>query len=101
MQDYEEKRSYPRMAIECPASFKIVNGEGGGGGAIVKNLSGGGLLMWLEKECPKNAEMKIEIKPVNDITPPMVAEVKVIRCEPTAGEEGSFAVACQIKRLLG
>ena len=99
MQDYNEKRNYPRMAIECPASFQIIGGDGGG--AIVKNLSGGGLLMWMDVECPKEAMMKIEIKPVSDITPPMVAEVKVIRCSPAGGEEGSFAVACQISRLLG
>jgi len=99
MQDYNEKRNYPRMAIECPASFQIVGGEGGG--AIVKNLSGGGLLMWIDRDIVADSEMKIEIKPVSDITPPMVAEVKVMRCMPAGGEKGSFAVACQIKRLLG
>ena len=99
MQDYDEKRNYPRMAIECPASFQIVDGKGGG--AIVKNLSGGGVLMWMDVECAKDAEMKIEIKPVNDITPPMVAEVKVIRCAPVDEQNGSFAVACEINRLLG
>ena len=99
MQDYDEKRNYPRMAIECPASFQII--DGGGGGAIVKNLSGGGVLMRMDIECPKDAEMKIEIKPVNDITPPMVAEVKVIRCTPVDEQNGSFEVACEINRLLG
>ena len=99
MQDYEEKRSYPRMAIECPASFEIV--DGAGGGAIVKNLSGGGLLMWMDRDIEAGLEMKIEIMPVSDITPPMVAEVRVLRCSPMGGEEGSFAVACQISRLLG
>jgi hypothetical protein len=99
MQNYDEKRNYPRMAIECPAKFQIVDGEGGG--AIVKNLSGGGILMWMDSECPADAEMKIEIKPVNDITPPMVAEVKVKRCTAVGGNDGSFAVACQINRLLG
>ena len=99
MQEYNEKRSYPRMAIECPASFEIIDGDGGG--AIVKNLSGGGLLMWMDRDVSADAEMTIEIKPVSDITPPMVAEVRVLRCTPAAGEEGSFAVACQISRLLG
>ena len=99
MQDYNEKRNYPRMAIECPASFQVVDGEGGG--AIVKNLSGGGLLMWLDRQIEADSEMKIEIKPVNDITPPMVADVKVVRCTPAADAEGRFSVACQILRLLG
>ena len=99
MQDYDEKRNYPRMAIECPASFQVVGGEGGG--AIVKNLSGGGLLMSLDRELGAGAELKIEIKPANDITPPMVAQVQVVRCTPDSGEQGLYAVACQISRLLG
>ena len=99
MQDYNEKRNYPRMTIECPASFKIVGGEGGG--AIVKNLSGGGLLMRIDHCIAEGSEMQIEIKPVNDITPPMVADVHVLRCTPAADPAGSFSVACQISRLLG
>ena len=99
MLEYREKRNYPRMEIECPASFRIVDGEGGG--AIVKNLSGGGLLMWIDHIIEPDAVLQIEIKPVSDITPPMVAEVRVLRCTPAGGEEGSFAVACQIQRVLG
>ena len=99
MQDYDEKRNYPRMAIESPASFEIVGS--GAGGAIVKNLSGGGILMWVEQEVEPGAELKIEIKPVNDITPPMKAELKVLRCTPVLEAEGSFAVACEISRILG
>ncbi len=99
MQDYQEKRNYPRMAIECPASFQVVGGEGGG--AIVKNLSGGGLLLTVEQEIATGAEMKIKIKPVNDITPPMVAEVRVVRCTPVSRPQDGYSVACQITRLLG
>ncbi|MCB1722991.1 MAG: PilZ domain-containing protein [Chromatiaceae bacterium] len=99
MQDYREKRNYPRMDIECPASFEVVNGDGGG--AIVKNLSGGGLLMWLDRAIEPNATLMLEIKPINDITPPMQAEVQVLRCTPVEGGEGSFAIACQISRVLG
>ena len=96
---YREKRNYPRMDIEGPASFEIVGGQGGG--AIVKNLSGGGLLIWLEHEIAPQSTLMLEIKPVNDITPPMQAEVQVLRCTPVDGGEGSFAAACQITRVLG
>jgi hypothetical protein len=99
MQDYREKRNYPRMAIECPASFQVIGGDGGG--AIVKNLSGGGLLVWIDREISPGASLQIEIKPVNDITPPMVAEVRVVRSTPVGDADGSFAVACQIRRVLG
>lgn len=99
MLEYDEKRNYPRMDIECPASFKVVGGAGGG--AIVKNLSGGGLLIWLDHAIEPESTLEIEMKPVNNITPPMTAEVRVLRCTPVGGEEGSFAVACQINRVLG
>ncbi len=99
MQDYNEKRSYPRMAIDCPAKFEIVGSDSGG--AIVKNLSGGGVLMWTENEVSPDTELKIEIKPANDITPPMKAELRVVRCTPVADADGSFAVACMINRILG
>lgn len=99
MQDYQEKRNYPRMHIECPASFHVIGGEGGG--AIVKNLSGGGLLMWIDHQIMPEAKLMLEVKPINDITPPMTAEVRVLRCSPVEGGEGSFAVACQIQRVLG
>jgi hypothetical protein len=99
MQDYQEKRNYPRMHIECPASFQVIGGEGGG--AIVKNLSGGGLLMWIDHQIVPEEKLMLEVKPINDITPPMKAEVRVLRCAPVEGGEGSFAVACQIQRVLG
>jgi hypothetical protein len=99
MQNYNEKRGYPRMNIECPASFDIV-GEGAGG-AVVKNLSGGGVLIWLDRVVDAGAELTIEIKPINDITPPMLAEMRVVRCSPVVEAAGSFAVACAINRVLG
>ena len=99
MLEYREKRNSPRMDIECPASFEVVGGQGGG--AIVKNLSGGGLLMWLDHEIAPQSTLMLEIKPANDITPPMQAEVQVLRCTPVEGGEGSFAAACQISRVLG
>jgi hypothetical protein len=41
MLDSDEKRSYHRMRVDCPASFRLAD-ERTPGGAIVKNLSGGG-----------------------------------------------------------
>jgi hypothetical protein len=99
MWDYQEKRDYPRMPIDCPASFQIVGGMGGG--ALVKNLSGGGLLMWIDHDIAPGAPLRMQLKPVSDITPPMTADVEVLRCTPVDGADGGFAVACQIRRILG
>ncbi len=99
MQEYREKRNYPRMTIDCPASFKVMDGEGGG--ALVKNLSGGGLLICIDHAVATGSLLQIEVKPMNDLTPPMQAEVQVLRCTPVEDGDGSFAVACQINRILG
>jgi len=99
VQDYSDKRNYPRMQVECPARFKIAGGDGGG--AVVKNLSGGGLLVWIDREIASGSLLTMEIRPINDITPPMVAEVRVLRSTPVGEEGSSFAVACQIGRVLG
>ncbi|MGB5201099.1 MAG: PilZ domain-containing protein [Sedimenticolaceae bacterium] len=98
MQGADEKRNYPRMGIECPARFTVVGGEDGG--AVVKNLSGGGLLIWIEREIAPGSALKIEVIPCNDTTPPLLAEVEVLRCT-AVDDGGSFAVACQIHRVLG
>ncbi len=99
MHEYDEKRGYPRIHIECPARFEVVGQRTGG--AIVKNLSGGGVLIWIEQELVADTALKIEIKPVNDITAPLYAELRVVRCTPVAEAAGSFAVACKIRRILG
>jgi len=99
MLDYKEQRDYPRMEIECPASFTI-KGQPGKHGAIVKNLSGGGVLMWFEGEVAPGTELDIEVTPPSTLTPPMHARMLVRRCTPVEGVEGQFAVACMMEELL-
>lgn len=98
MLDTAEQRNFPRLDLECPASF-TVSGDGQSG-AIVKNLSGGGLLMWIEGSVAPETVITIEVTPVNKITPPMKAQMKVLRCTPVEGAEGQFAVACAMQKIL-
>jgi len=99
MLDTKEKRDFPRMKLECPASFAIT-GKPGSSGAIVKNLSGGGVLMWIEGQVEPGTMLDIEVAPVSSITPPMNARMKVLRCTPVEGADGQFAVACMMEQLL-
>ena len=99
MLETNEKRNFSRVAIECPANFTI-SGEDAIAGAVVKDLSGGGVLMWIEREVSANTVLSIEVAPVNNITPPMKAEVKVVRCTPVEGADGYFAVACAMERVI-
>lgn len=95
----DNRRSYARMAIDCPASVRIGQ-DGLTEGAIVKNLSGGGFLLWLDHAVVADAEFEITVAPSTPITPPLTALVQVVRCTAVPESEGSYSVACAIKEIL-
>lgn len=99
MLDMADKRYFQRLELDCPASI-VLQGQEGHAGAIVKNLSGGGVLMWLEQTVEPGSELSIEVLPLSNITPSMKARVRVLRCTPVEGAEGQFAVACQMEQIL-
>ena len=97
MLDYAEKREFQRMAMECPAQFRLQNADKISG-AIVKNLSSGGMLLWVEQEVEPGVLINIEVLPGKTITPPLSAQVSVLRCYEL--EEGVWAAACGIDKIL-
>ncbi len=97
MLKYADQRRFPRMEVECPARFRVMD-ENEATGAIVKNLSGSGLLMWIDHEVEVGTRMTLEVYPKMDVTPPLYAEVEVVRTVDV--EDGNFAIACQIERVL-
>ena len=99
MLDYSEKRSFHRMAMDCPARIRL-HGNDQAKGAIVKDLSGGGVLLWLDQAMHEGDVFDITIEPGTDLTPALDARVKVVRCTALAEGEGSFAVACRIEGFL-
>ena len=97
MLDYAEKRDFQRMAIECPAQFRLPNADKISG-AIVKNLCSGGMLLWVEQEVEPGVKINIEVLPGKTITPPLSAQVNVLRCYEL--EEGVWAAACAIEKIF-
>lgn len=95
----DNQRSFKRIEIDCPASVRI-GAENYSVGAIVKNLSGGGFLLWLEHAVEAGGEFEIAVSPETPITPPLHARVKVLRCTEVPESEGSYAVACEIVEIL-
>jgi hypothetical protein len=97
MNDFSEKRSFPRMGIECPAQYllqdttDVVEGR-------VKNLSAAGLLLLTSHEINPGTRLSIHIVPTQPITPPFSANLTVVRS--SASGEGEFEVACSIERIL-
>ncbi len=94
-----EQRRFHRMRIECPASFRVI-GEREFAGAIVKNLSSGGVLLWLDRWMAPGATMQIHIEPASTITPPLDASVRVLRCEALKEDRATWAAACVIEHLF-
>ncbi|MEN8177192.1 MAG: PilZ domain-containing protein [Pseudomonadota bacterium] len=97
MYEFAEKRDFIRMPIDCPAQIRI-NGSEKTLSAIVKNLSSTGMLMLFEQEIDPGTHLDVEIMPGKNITPPLSAEMSVVRSYPT--DEGNFNVACSIERIL-
>ena len=97
MNDFSEKRSFYRMAVNGPVKFRV-NGDSKVFTGSVLNLSSSGLLIASEEEVPVNSQMIVQITPAQAITPPLTAEVEVVRIEPAA-ESGS-QIACRMVKLL-
>ena len=99
MQEYMEKRDFPRMTMDSPARYR----EDGGSAvvsALVKDLSSGGLMLQSEQSHETGSRLAVEIRPGKNITPPLHALVTVNRCEELAGESQRFNLACTIDRML-
>lgn len=97
MNDFSEKRSFPRMGIECPAQY-LIQGSTEVVEGRVKNLSAAGLLLLTSQEISPGTKLSIHIVPTQPITPPFSADLNVVRS--SAGSEGEFEVACSIERIL-
>jgi hypothetical protein len=99
MIDYKEKRDFYRMSMDCTAEYKV-NGSSKKSEAIVKDLSSGGVLLWIKQEVKPGSQISIEVKPGKDITPPLNARVEVVRCDPLENEQDTYAAACAMLEIL-
>jgi hypothetical protein len=97
MLDYIEKRDYIRMTVDCAARINLEGIEPLS--AIVKDLSANGVLLWVDTKIPSGSIGTVSILPGKNITPPLSAEIEVIRCEPSEEDPATFAAACTIKEI--
>jgi hypothetical protein len=97
MNDFSEKRSFYRMAVNGPVKFRV-NGDSEVSTGSVLNLSSSGLLIASELEVPIKSLMTVQITPTQAITPPLTAEVEVMRNEPDT--QTGNRIACRITKIL-
>lgn len=100
MLEPNEQRNYHRMPIDCPARFETEGKYNPVSGAVVKNLSSGGMLLMVEEELVSGAILRITIEPVKAITPPLTADIEVLRCTPIPDSEGAYSAACKIISII-
>ncbi len=96
MLEYDEKRDYIRMDVDCDITYKMADSD------IVKtghctSLSGAGVSFITECSYDTGLAMEINVLPKNSVTPPMTAFIEVVRSSPQ--DNGSFEIAATIKSL--
>jgi hypothetical protein len=97
MTDYSEKRDFQRMALDCSLEYTTAD-DGKTYQGKVQNLSAKGILFQGDKEIALGVQIRITVSPVHDITPPMVADVSVTRCDKH--DDGIYHVAGEILQIL-
>ncbi len=100
MSDFLEKRDYPRMILESTARY-IEEGDSNSVETVIKDLSSSGMLLINKTPLAIDSSIEVTITPLIDVTPPLIADVKVLRCDPleVKGEDTQYAVACLIERF--
>ena len=107
MRSYDEKRDFVRVAVDSAISYgtpddmdddvtveTLLDQQ-----AVLKNLSGRGLMFIAENEVEKESLLDIKVVPSNDLTQPLHARVRVVRVMKQRHGDG-FEVGAVIQSML-
>ncbi len=96
--DYDEKRDFIRVSVNCPVVFKAEDAGVEEYGRM-QNLSGRGMMFIAERELAVESRLEVMIRPENDLTPPLHAEVRVVRvARPRRGN--GYEIGAVIQEML-
>jgi hypothetical protein len=98
MLDYDEKRNYIRMEIDCEVTYRLANSTEVHRGHC-SSISGAGVSFKTTQPFDAGKAMEINVLPKNAITPPMTAFIEVVRS--TQQDDGSYEIAASIKSIKG
>jgi hypothetical protein len=98
MLEYDEKRNYIRMEIDCDITYRLADSDELHHGRC-SSISGAGVSFISESYFDAGKAMEINVVPKNAITPSMTAFIEVIRS--TRQDDGSYEVAATIKSIKG
>ncbi len=98
MLEYDEKRSYIRMEIDCDITYRLADSDEVHHGRC-SSISGAGVLFISDRFFDPGKAMEINVIPKNTVTPSMTAFIEVIRS--SRQDDGSYEVAGTIKSIKG
>lgn len=95
--DYEEKRNFVRMGVDCPATYRI-DGDTTSHHAIATDLSATGLQLVCADAVGVGSLVMVEIIPEQAIVPPLQARTEVVRCNENGN--GGYQLGLKIVEML-
>lgn len=96
MLEYNEKRDYIRIDVDCDITYKLADSGSEKTGRCT-SLSSAGISFITERAYDSGLAMEVNVLPKNAVTPPMTAFIEVVRSIPQ--KEGTFEIAATIKSL--
>ncbi len=107
MRNYDEKRDFVRVAVDSAISFGTADDMDDDVAietlldqqAVLKNLSGRGLMFIADNEVKKESLLDIKVVPSNELTKPLHARVRVVRVMKQRHGDG-FEVGAVIQSML-
>lgn len=94
--DYDEKRDFIRMTVDCELTLRDLN-NGQQFQGRCKNLSGNGVLFHLDEAPNMGSQLEIHMAPDKVVVPALDAVVEVVRVD--ADTEGGYLVGTTIREM--
>ena len=96
--DYDEKRDFIRVSVDCELTYRLDENSLEETG-LAQNLSGRGLMFIAEQELPVGDMLEVHITPETNVTPPLHAMVKIVRADKKRKGDG-YEIGAIIKQVV-
>ncbi len=94
--EYDEKRNFIRMCMECPMTFTRYSGSVHT--ATARDLSGSGLGFVTDQALTLGEVLAVRVVPGQAVVAPLQAEVEVVRVQPAEPE--GYDIGVTIRRFI-
>jgi len=96
--EYDEKRDYIRINVDCEIRYSLPGSDQDELGKVT-NLSGRGMMFIADQLLEVDNRVEVRIQPENTITPPLHANVRVVRVNKRRHDEG-YEIGAVIQEIL-